>query len=56
MIAVAMLAERNFVVVVVMMMMMIRCAVWVRNLVFHFEGGIQTEGFCEQSVEEDVWT
>jgi hypothetical protein len=32
------------------------CAVWVRNLVSHFEGGTQTEGFCEHSVEEGVWT
>jgi hypothetical protein len=32
------------------------CAVWVRNLVCHFEGGTQTEGFWEQSVEEDIWT
>jgi len=28
--------------------------VWVRNLVYHFEGGIQTEGVCEQSVEDDM--
>jgi hypothetical protein len=32
------------------------CTVWVRNLVSHFEGGTQTEGFWEQSVEEDTWT
>jgi hypothetical protein len=32
------------------------CAVWVRNLVSHFEEGTQTEGFREQSVEEDIWT
>jgi hypothetical protein len=27
----------------------------VRNLVSHFGGGTQTEGFWEQSVEEDIW-
>jgi hypothetical protein len=26
----------------------------VRNMVSHFEGGTQTEGFWEQSVE-DIW-
>jgi hypothetical protein len=26
------------------------------DLVSHFEGGTQTEGFWEQSVEEDIWT
>jgi hypothetical protein len=31
------------------------CAVWVRNLVANFEGGTQTEGFWEHSVE-DIWT
>jgi hypothetical protein len=30
--------------------------VWVRNLVSHFEGGTQIEGFWERSVEEDIWT
>jgi len=32
------------------------CTVWVRNLVSHFEGGTQTEGFWEESVEENIWT
>jgi hypothetical protein len=32
------------------------CAVWVRNLVYDFDGETQTEGFWEQSVEEDIWT
>jgi hypothetical protein len=32
------------------------CAVWVRNLVSHFEGGTQTEDFWEQRVEEDILT
>jgi hypothetical protein len=27
-----------------------------QNLVSQFEGGAQTEGFWEQSVEEDIWT
>jgi hypothetical protein len=31
------------------------CAVWVQNSVSHFEGGMETEGFWEQSVEEDIW-
>jgi hypothetical protein len=32
------------------------CAVWVRNLVSHYEGGTQTEGFWERYVEEDICT
>jgi hypothetical protein len=28
------------------------CETWVS----HFEGGTDTEGFWEQSVEEDIWT
>jgi hypothetical protein len=31
------------------------CTVWVRNLVSHFERGTKTEGFWEESVEEDIW-
>jgi hypothetical protein len=35
---------------------LVSCTVWVRNLVSHFEGGTETEGFREQSTEEDIWT
>jgi hypothetical protein len=28
------------------------CAAWMQNLVSHFEGGTQTEGFWEQCVED----
>jgi len=32
------------------------CAVWVRNLVSHFEGATRTEDFSEYNVEKDIWT
>jgi hypothetical protein len=32
------------------------CIVCLRNLVSDFEGGILTESFWKQIVEEDIWT